>query len=171
MYLVDFYFRHRVEELQAALEKSDKLCEVTFDRIAELKGQVADLIRTSTVAVGEQERLRIAARLNILTLFGGKNTVSYRLYARRVYKTLWREYRKHFRLDSYRNTPEYRFNEGLDFIRVWEPDKWVRRAIKSIEKDFMVYMETFFDDKDKDGYRKLLASCPVILEEYINAVC
>jgi hypothetical protein len=57
MYLVDFYFRHRVEELQAALEKSDKLCEVTFDRIAELKGQVADLIRTATVAVGEQERL------------------------------------------------------------------------------------------------------------------
>jgi len=168
MYLVDFYFRHRVEELQAALEKSDKLCEVTFDRIAELKGQVADLIRTATVAVGEQEMLRLAARSNILALFGGKNTVSYRLYARRVYKTLWREYRKHFRLDSYRNTPEYRFCDGLDFIKAWEPGKWQRKAIKSIERDFYNYLETFFDDKDGDGYRKLLADCPAIVDEYLN---
>jgi len=168
MYLVDFYFRHRVEELQEALTKADKLCEVTFDRIAELKGQVADLIRTSTVAVGEQEQLRRAARSNILALFGGKNTVSYRLYARRVYKTLWREYRKHFRLDSYRNTPEYRFNEGLNFIKAWEPDKWQRKAIKSIEKDFYNYLETFYDDRDKDGYRRLLADCPAIMDEYIK---
>jgi len=168
MYLVDLYFRHRVEELQAALEKSDKLCEVTFDRIAELKGQVADLIRCATVAVGEQEKLRQAARSTILALFGGKNTVSYRIYSRRVYKMLWREYRKHFRLDSYRNTPEYRFNEGMEFIKAWEPQKWARKAIKSIEKDFYNYLETFFDDKDGDGYRKLLADCPEIINEYLS---
>jgi hypothetical protein len=152
VYLVDFYFR-----VKTAL-------------VEQLQAQVAHLLRSATIAVGEQERLRIAARANILALFGGKNTVSYKLYALRVYKSLWREYRKHFRLDSYRNTPEYRFSEGLDFIRAWEPGKWQRNAIKSIEKDFMNFLETFFDDKDKDGYRRLLADCPAIVEEYINAI-
>jgi phage regulator Rha-like protein len=152
IYLVDFYFR-----VKSAL-------------VEQLQAQVAHLLRSATIAVGEQERLRIAARANIHALFGGKNTVSYKLYALRVYKSLWREYRKHFRLDSYRNTPEYRFNEGLDFIRAWEPGKWQRNAIKSIEKDFMNFLETFFDDKDKDGYRRLLADYPAIVEEYINAI-
>ena len=170
MYLVDFYFRHRVEEMKTALEKADKLCEVSLDRIVELRQQVADLIRTATIAVNEQERLRLTARANILVLFGGKNTVSYRLYARRVYKTLWHEYRRRFHLDSYRNTPEYRFNEGLDFIRAWEPDRWQIKAIRAVEKDFNAFMETFFDDNDNDGYRRLLAECPAIMEEFINAL-
>jgi len=171
MYLVDFYFRHRAEELKAALEKSEKLNEVTFDRIAELKDEVINLTRSVTVAFNEQEQLRIAARANILLLFGGKRTVSYLLYARRVYRQLWHEYRRHFHLDSYRNTPEYRFNEGLAFVRAWEPDRWQIKAIKSVEKDFNAFMETFFDDKDNDGYKKLLADCPAILEEFINALC
>jgi virulence-associated protein VapD len=164
MYLVDFYFRTKsalAEELQKSLDEAHGDIALLLDRIGYLK-------HSTTVAVGEQEQLRLAARLNILTLFGGKHTVSYRLYSRRVYRMLWYAYRKHFRLDSYRNTPEYRFSEGMEFIRAWEPGKWTRKAIKSIEKDFYNFLETFFDDVDRDGYKKLLADCPAIVEEFLT---
>jgi len=174
MYLVDFYFRVKsalVKDLQAALEKSERIGAAAFDRIAELKEEVATLYYTATADFGEQEQLRQAARLNVREIFGGSTaSVSYRVFARTAYKTLWQDYRKHFRLDSYRNTPEYRISEGLSFIREWEPDKHFRKAVKAVESDFLVYLETFYDDFNRDGYKQLLADCPCVLEEYINAL-
>ena len=56
----------------------------------------------------------------------------------------------------------------MKFIEAWEPDNKIKGAIKLVERDFQNYLDTFYDDKNNDGYKQLLADCPAILEDFIN---
>ena len=92
------------------------------------------------------------------------------MLANTVYSTLWYEYRRHFHLDSYKNTPKYRFDEGVTFLTEWEPQDKFFILIEKLEERFKAYLERHFDDFDGDCYEKLAADYPEVMEDFINAI-
>lgn len=45
------------------------------------------------------------------------------------------------------------------------------RVTADLVKKFREYLDRYFDDNDGDNYKKLVASYPVLWEDFINALC
>lgn len=170
--LVDHYFRQKSAAFNAFEEAAihlSRLCDTAMNQISLLTGKITRMELSETIEMIQQEELRAIAKDNITALLGEK-TVSYRMLANTVYSTLWYEYRRYFHLDSYKNTPKYRFDEGVTFLTEWEPQDRFFILIEKLEERFKAYLERHFDDFENDGYEKLAADYPEVMEDFINAI-
>lgn len=98
----------------------------------EMEVKVEKLYNTMTIDYAQQEELRMLANRTVVEILGGKDTIAYKKLKHRVFQDLWRSYKKHFRVNSYKNTATKDYDSGINFIENFKVDEVLNYAIQGL---------------------------------------
>lgn len=102
------------KELQAifALDRKQQQTEKRVDY----------LYNTMTVDYEQQEELLNEAKRRAIEILGGYNSNAYKKVSKKVFSAIWRDYKSHFKINSYKNTAIKDFENGLMYLSNWKPN-------------------------------------------------
>lgn len=107
----------------------DKLIEIADDAV-KLNVKVDNLENKMTIDYSQQEELRMAANKAAIKAVQGYGTPAYKELIKKVFSSIWKDYKRVMNVNSYRNTAVVNYQSGLDFIRNWTPDRELELMIK-----------------------------------------
>lgn len=100
----------------------DKLIEIADDAV-KLNVKVDNLENKMTIDYSQQEELRIAANKSAIRALGGCDTTAYKELAKKVFSSIWRDYKRVMNVNSYKNTAVVNYENALNYIRNWTPGR------------------------------------------------
>ena len=116
--------------LKTALEHEEKLETIKSD-VSYLK----DNMRIS----GTQEfQIRNLANQTVVRALGGKDSPAYKEMSNKAFARFWRDFKNHFMIPRYGELPKVKFDEGVHFIKAWQPDTSTRLKIQSLNRQQVI---------------------------------
>ena len=85
-----------------------------------------------TIDYEQQLNLFQMARDKAVSILGGKHTPSYKRHSRKVFQELWRDYKKFFKVNSYKNTARKNYEEAILYLSNWNPSYNLQMEIDTI---------------------------------------
>ncbi|MCC0662580.1 ORF6C domain-containing protein [Clostridioides sp. ZZV15-6597] len=116
----------KLEQRQAELESGQQ----------ELEEKVNVLYDFSTIDYNQQETIRSLVNRKIIQVYQCLNFSAYEdaKLRKRVYFSLWKDYRKKFGVNSYKNTAKKNYDNAIKFIENWEPNYDLSNEIYMFQK-------------------------------------
>ncbi|EML6501598.1 ORF6C domain-containing protein [Clostridioides difficile] len=116
----------KLEQRQAELESGQH----------ELEEKVNVLYDFSTIDYNQQETIRSLVNRRIIQVYQCLNFSAYEdaKLRKRVYFSLWKDYRKKFGVNSYKNTAKKNYDNAIKFIENWEPNYDLSNEIYMFQK-------------------------------------
>lgn len=102
------------KEIQAIFEL-DRKQQRTDERVDYLYNNM-------TVDYEQQEELLNEAKRRAIEILGGYNSNAYKKVSKKVFSAIWRDYKSHFKINSYKNTAIKDFENGLMYLANWKPN-------------------------------------------------
>ena len=87
-----------------------------------------------TIDYEQQLNLFQMAREKAVEILGGKHTTSYKKSSRKVFQELWRDYKKFFKVNSYKNTARKDYEEAISYLSNWNPSYNLQMEIKFLNE-------------------------------------
>ena len=102
------------------------------ERVDTVEKRMKVLEDTSVVDSRQRRKLKLAGVSAVLKALGGKSSNAYNDDAIRagVFTKMWHDYKEHFELTSYHDTPKAKLNEAFDYLEMWEPPTNLKINIK-----------------------------------------
>lgn len=122
--------------------------------------------RCKNINKRQQDYLSEIAKLSIESCFGGKYTLSNRIFFRPCCEYLDDEFEEVFGTTDLSEIKTCQYDDALDFIAEWFPPDIVMELSEQMEADFAKYRYRYVEDmpEDSPAYQQLM-------EDFINAVC
>ncbi|HBG8353972.1 ORF6C domain-containing protein, partial [Clostridioides difficile] len=116
----------KLEQRQAELESGQH----------ELEEKVNVLYDFSTIDYNQQETIRSLVNRRVIQVYQCLNFSAYEdaKLRKRVYFSLWKDYRKKFGVNSYKNTAKKNYDNAIKFIENWEPNYDLSNEIYMFQK-------------------------------------
>lgn len=116
------------KELQAifAIDKKQQQMEVKVDY----------LYNHMTIDYEQQENLNQLARSRAVDLLGGKTSQAYKRVSKKLFSELWRDYKRYFGVNSYKNTARKEYENAREYLIKWSPSINLRIEIEAINGQF-----------------------------------
>ena len=80
------------------------------------------LYNNMTIDYEQQEELLNEAKRRAIEILGGYNSNAYKKVSKKVFSAIWRDYKSHFKINSYKNTAIKDFENGLMYLSNWKPN-------------------------------------------------
>jgi len=112
--------------LETALEHEKKIETIQSD-VSYLK----DTMRIDGVQEYQINRL---GKKKVIKSLGGYQSPAYQELSSKVFARFWRDFKAHFMIPRYSELPKMKFDEAIDFIKVWQPDASTALEIMSINR-------------------------------------
>ncbi|MDB8790657.1 ORF6C domain-containing protein [Romboutsia sp. 1001216sp1] len=80
------------------------------------------LYNNMTIDYEQQEELLNEAKRRAIEILGGYNSNAYKKVSKKVFSAIWRDYKSHFKINSYKNTAIKDFENGLMYLANWKPN-------------------------------------------------
>jgi len=123
--LVDNYFSKRPERQEQltevgvsneALNRMNNLLEMAMQELRAEREKTERLEMTAVINTEMQEQIREMVA-ELVAAKSGDNKE--KKYINSLTSIIYASYNKHFHLNSYKNTPQYRFDEAIEFLMNW----------------------------------------------------
>lgn len=116
------------KELQAIfmIDKKQQQMEVKVDY----------LYNHMTIDYEQQENLNQLAKSRAVDLLGGKKSQAYKRASKKLFSELWRDYKRYFEVNSYKNTARKEYENARDYLINWCPSTNLRIEIEAINGQF-----------------------------------
>jgi prophage antirepressor-like protein len=116
------------KELQAifAIDKKQQQMEVKVDY----------LYNHMTIDYEQQENLNQLARSRAVDLLGWKTSQAYKRVSKKLFSELWRDYKRYFGVNSYKNTARKEYENAREYLIKWSPSTNLRIEIEAINGQF-----------------------------------
>lgn len=97
-----------------------------------VQDDVADLKQEINLSRSQKHRLSGLVRKNVYNSLGGKRAQAYndRNLRARLYSNHWREIKNYFDVEAYEEIPKLKFDEAIEFTKLWEPSTELKILIK-----------------------------------------
>src|SRR5699024_4413760 len=99
--------------LETALKHEKELTEIKTD-VNYLKGNMR-------VDYLQQQDLQANAKSAVVRALGGLESPAYKNISGRVFSAFWKEFKQHFKVPRYPDLPRIKYDEAINFIKVWRP--------------------------------------------------
>lgn len=109
------FFDGMSKELQAILVMDKKQQQID--------NRVRSLENNMTIDYAQQSNLRDIANRVVVQALGGKSAPAYKEVAKKVFSSIWKDYKRTFQVNSYANTLVKDFHEGKEFLETWKPER------------------------------------------------
>lgn len=108
-----------------------------IDRKQQEMGVKVDyLYNHMTIDYEQQENLNQLARSRAVDLLGGKTSPAYKRVSKKLFSELWRDYKRYFRVNSYKNTARKEYENARNYLIKWCPSTNLRMEIEAINGQF-----------------------------------
>ncbi len=101
---------------------SVKVQEETAQRVDVLEEKVSDLEKSTTIDSSQQYMLERIAKTTVISVLGGIESRAYQLMSRKLFSNIWRDYKKYFKLGSYRDTLKTDYENAKNYLKSWSPE-------------------------------------------------
>ena len=118
-------FSNMSKELQAIL--------LVDKRQQELDNRITTIEAKMTVNYELAENLRSAINCRAVELLGGKDAEAYKKLNKKLYASFYRDIKRTFKVNSYKNLSVKNYDLAISFIEAWEPkDEVLKYAIHGL---------------------------------------
>lgn len=117
---------------------SVKVQEQTAQRVDVLEEKVTALEETTTINSSQQYTLERIAKTTVISALGGIDSRAYQLMSRKLFSNIWRDYKKYFKLGSYRDTLKTDYENAKNYLESWSPE--VNTSLKIKEYNSQISM-------------------------------
>lgn len=117
---------------------SVKVQEETAQRVDVLEEKVSDLEKSTTIDSSQQYTLERIAKTTVISALGGIDSRAYQLMSRKLFSNIWRDYKKYFKLGSYRDTLKTDYENAKNYLESWSPE--VNTSLKIKEYNSQISM-------------------------------
>ena len=102
----------------------------------EMGVKVDYLYNHMTIDYEQQENLNQLARSRAVDLLGGKASPAYKRVSKKLFSELWRDYKRYFGVNSYKNTARKEYENAREYLIKWSPSTNLRIEIEAINGQF-----------------------------------
>lgn len=85
-----------------------------------------------TIDYEQQENLCQLAKGRAVEILGGKSAPAYKMISKKLFQELWRDYKRYFKVNSYKNTARKDYYNAIDYLNKWDPSFNLGMEISSI---------------------------------------
>ncbi len=107
-----------------ALLMHDKKIQAVQKEVSEVKEDiryVKAIAEKSTIDYEQQENIRELVNIRGTEILGGKTAPAYKSMSKKIFQSLWRDYKKYFKVNSYKNTAIKDYENAIRYIQNWHP--------------------------------------------------
>lgn len=107
-----------------ALLMHDKKIQAVQKEVLEVKEDiryVKAIAEKSTIDYEQQENIRELVNIRGTEILGGKTAPAYKSMSKKIFQSLWRDYKKYFKVNSYKNTAIKDYENAIRYIQNWHP--------------------------------------------------
>lgn len=120
---------------------SVKVQEETAQRVDVLEEKVSDLEKSTTIDSSQQYTLERIAKTTVISALGGIDSRAYQLMSRKLFSNIWRDYKKYFKLGSYRDTLKTDYENAKNYLESWSPEVNVSLKIKEYNSQLSMVLD------------------------------
>ena len=117
--------------LQKAISKS---LRETAEAIDHLDDRVTNLEDTMRINGTQEYKIHELGTQSVVKSLGGKESKAYKLMSKKVFATMWHEFKHYFGIPRYGELPAKQYAEGIDFVKTWQPDQEMKMLIAKINR-------------------------------------
>lgn len=118
-----------------------KAHEQTAQRVDVLEEKVSDLEKSTTIDSSQQYTLERIAKTTVISALGGIDSRAYQLMSRKVFSNIWRDYKKYFKLGSYRDTLKTDYENAKNYLESWSPEVNISLKIKEYNSQLSMVLD------------------------------
>ena len=120
---------------------SVKVQEETAQRVDVLEEKVSDLEKSTTIDSSQQYTLERIAKTTVISALGGIDSRAYQLMSRKIFSNIWRDYKKYFKLGSYRDTLKTDYENAKNYLESWSPEVNTSLKIKEYNSQLSMVLD------------------------------
>lgn len=120
---------------------SVKVQEQTAQRVDVLEEKVTALEETTTINSSQQYTLERIAKTTVISALGGIDSRAYQLMSRKFFSNIWRDYKKYFKLGSYRDTLKTDYENAKNYLEPWSPEVNTSLKIKEYNSQLSMVLD------------------------------
>lgn len=120
---------------------SVKVQEETAQRVDVLEEKVSDLEKSTTIDISQQYTLERIAKTTVISALGGIDSRAYQLMSRKIFSNIWRDYKKYFKLGSYRDTLKTDYENAKNYLESWSPEVNTSLKIKEYNSQLAMNLD------------------------------
>ena len=120
---------------------SVKVQEQTAQRVDVLEEKVSDLEKSTTIDSSQQYTLERIAKTTVISALGGIDSRAYQLMSRKLFSNIWRDYKKYFKLGSYRDTLKTDYENAKNYLESWSPEVNTSLKIKEYNSQLSMALD------------------------------
>lgn len=120
---------------------SVKVQEQTAQRVDVLEEKVSDLEKSTTIDSSQQYTLERIAKTTVISALGGIDSRAYQLMSRKLFSNIWRDYKKFFKLGSYRDTLKTDYENAKNYLESWSPEVNTSLKIKEYNSQLSMVLD------------------------------
>lgn len=120
---------------------SVKVQEETAQRVDALEEKVSDLEKSTTIDSSQQYTLERIAKTTVISALGGIDSRAYQLMSRKLFSNIWRDYKKYFKLGSYRDTLKTDYENAKNYLESWSPEVNTSLKIKEYNSQLAMNLD------------------------------
>lgn len=95
------------------------------------------LYNTMTIDYEQQETLSQLAKSRVVEILGGKGTPAYKKVSKKLFQELWRDFKRYFKVNSYKNTARKNYEYAMSYLSNWNASYNLRMEIEAINKQMV----------------------------------
>lgn len=118
-----------------------KAHEQTAQRVDVLEEKVSDLEKSTTIDSSQQYALERIAKTTVISALGGIDSRAYQLMSRKLFSNIWRDYKKYFKLGSYRDTLKTDYENAKNYLESWSPEVNTSLKIKEYNSQLSMALD------------------------------
>lgn len=118
-----------------------KAHEQTAQRVDVLEEKVSSLEKSTTIDSSQQYTLEKIAKATVIRTLGGIDSRAYQLMSRKIFSSIWRDYKNYFKLGSFRDTLKTEFENAKEYLESWSPEVNVSLKIKEYNSQLSMNLD------------------------------
>lgn len=115
--------------------------EQTAQRVDVLEEKVSSLEKSTTIDSSQQYMLERIAKTTVISALGGIDSRAYQLMSRKLFSSIWRDYKKYFKLGSYRDTLKTDYENAKNYLESWSPEVNTSLKIKEYNSQLSMVLD------------------------------
>ena len=115
--------------------------EQTAQRVDVLEEKVSSLEKSTTIDSSQQNTLERIAKATVIRTLGGVDSRAYQLMSRKIFSSIWRDYKNYFKLGSFRDTLKTEFENAKEYLESWSPEVNVGLKIKEYNSQLSMVLD------------------------------
>lgn len=112
--------------------------QLTVKELTSQDKRISNLEENMRINSGQEFHLNTIGKRKVIESLGGYESPAYQKLSKKVFARFWRDFKQHFMIPRYSDLPKVKFDEGVKFIQVRQPDTSTRLEIDAINQQQVI---------------------------------